>query len=54
LDDEELDSGDDVARYDRLPDDEDDAQEEHQLSVMDAALDRHGIPEPSDNEVRWT
>lgn len=53
LDDEDLDSGDDEGRRDRL-EDEDESQrheEEQQLSVMEAAFDRHGIPEPSDKEV---
>lgn len=59
LDDEELDSGDDEGREDRLPDDEDalaldDGQQaQEELTFMDVEFGRHPIPEPSDGEV-WT
>lgn len=57
LDDEELDSGDDEGRNDRLGRDEDmavdDQQvEEEELTFMDASLPRQAAPEPSDGEVR--
>ena len=52
MDDEELDSGDDEGRTDRLPH-SDDQREEHleTQQVMDIELERHPIPEPSDGEV---
>ena len=55
LDDEELDSGDDEGRQDRVPeyDDlgEDGEQEVAEDIVLDMELGRHPIPEPSDGEV---
>lgn len=59
LDDEELDSGDDVGRHDRLEDDgmdsygNEDAEqgEMRSLNVADVRLARHPIPSPSDGEV---
>ena len=55
LDDEELDSGDDEGRDDRMEEDDapemDAAIEEEQFNYMDAELIRHAVPCPSDNEV---
>ena len=56
LDDEELDSGDDENRRDRLQDDEGYAQDEedmeaHSQNVVDIRVARHPIPNPSDGEV---
>ncbi|KAI4198932.1 MAG: hypothetical protein LQ346_002661 [Caloplaca aetnensis] len=59
LDDEELDSGDDVGRHDRLEDDgmdsygNEDAEqgEMRSLNVADVRLARHPIPSPSDGEL---
>lgn len=59
LDDEELDSGDDEGRLDRIEDDgvdgygdgEEEQGEVHSLNVADVRLARHPIPCPSDGEV---
>lgn len=55
LDDEELDSGDDENREDRMEEDGaaemDEVMEEEQFNYMDAELIRHAVPCPSDNEV---
>ncbi|KAF2786154.1 hypothetical protein K505DRAFT_318902 [Melanomma pulvis-pyrius CBS 109.77] len=54
LDDEELDSGDDDGRADRVLDTQQDAgeEQEHQtFNFMDADIARHCIPEPSDGEL---
>lgn len=53
LDDEELDSGDDEGRYDRIRDQED-GQDEGSLRearVLEATLWRHPLPKPADGEV---
>ena len=64
LDDEELDSGDDEDRNDRVEEDGIDGYEdqertmvESQTNVLDLSLGRHGIPQGSDGEVSthpWT
>jgi len=53
LDDEDLDSGDDEGRSDRVQDTQNDGEEqEHQtFNFMDADIARHAIPEPSDGEL---
>ena len=55
LDDEELDSGDDEGRDDRMEEDGnedmDKMVEEEEFNYMDAELIRHAVPCPSDNEV---
>ena len=55
LDDEELDSGDDEDRNDRLADEEDGAMdmggEGHSANIMDVKLGRHAVPDPGDGEV---
>lgn len=55
LNDEELDSGDDEDRNDRLMDDADgdvDMELEGQsANIMDIKLGRHAVPDPSDGEV---
>lgn len=53
LDDEDLDSGDDEGREDRLADEEDarEPEEEKEMAVMEAGLGRQPVPEPSDGEV---
>lgn len=55
LDDEELDSGDDEDRNDRLVDDADGdidmGLEGHSANIMDVKLGRHAVPDPSDGEV---
>lgn len=54
LDDEDLDSGDDDGRHDRLENGygEDEEQgEPHEENVADVRLPRHAIPRPSDGEV---
>ena len=55
LDDEELDSGDDEDRNDRLMDDADGdidmGIEGHSANIMDVKLGRHAVPDPSDGEV---
>ena len=54
LDDEELDSGDDEGRMDRVGIDEDadlEGRPEDEVRLMDAALGRHAIPNGSDGEV---
>jgi RNA polymerase-associated protein LEO1 len=54
LDDEELDSGDDEGRMDRVGVGEEadlDGRPEDEVRLMDAALGRHAIPYGSDGEV---
>jgi RNA polymerase-associated protein LEO1 len=53
LDDEELDSGDDENRADRVraPEAVEEESEQHTFAVMDADIARHAIPEPSDGEL---
>jgi RNA polymerase-associated protein LEO1 len=53
LDDEELDSGDDEGRADRVraPEAVEEEGEQHTFAVMDADISRHAIPEPSDGEL---
>ncbi|KAF2706877.1 hypothetical protein K504DRAFT_459303 [Pleomassaria siparia CBS 279.74] len=52
LDDEELDSGDDDGRLDRVADTQaDEEQEQQTFNFMDADIARHAIPEPSDGEL---
>lgn len=54
LDDEELDSGDDLGRDDRMMEDGDQDEVEapaHEFSYMETELSRHPIPEPSDGEL---
>lgn len=54
LDDAELDSGDDMDRTDRAPE-QDDAPtqqfEEQTINTMDMEITRQPLPEPSDGEV---
>lgn len=52
LDDEDLDSGDDVGREDRVKSAAAEEFEAMELQIAEAALPRHAVPEPSDNEVR--
>lgn len=57
MDDEDLDSGDDEGRGDRIQDEEDarGAEEEQvEQAIMEAALGRQPVPEPSDGEVSET
>ena len=56
LDDEELDSGDDLDRKDRAPEEEEtpDPQSEVAESAMSLQLPRFVAPQPDDNEVRIT
>ena len=58
LDDEELDSGDDVDRTDRFGDEAEEEEERQYVQqervTMDLELPRQPIPEPSDGEVRQT
>ncbi|KAI9738711.1 MAG: hypothetical protein M1834_008216 [Cirrosporium novae-zelandiae] len=54
LDDEDLDSGDDEGRNDRQPatqDEMDDDGEGRSVNVMDAQINRHAVPQPSDGEL---
>jgi RNA polymerase-associated protein LEO1 len=54
LDDEDLDSGDDEGRTDRVPEAQDTIEDEaleQTVSYMDADIARHPIPEPSDGEL---
>jgi hypothetical protein len=52
LEDEDLDSGDDEGRTDRVQrEDEHKDEQLENLEVMDAELERHAVPEPSDGEV---
>lgn len=53
LDDEELDSGDDEGRTDRLHETQDAVEEveEKMFNYLDADIARHAIPEPSDGEM---
>lgn len=52
LDDEELDSGDDLDRVDRAPEVEEPAPEGQTMNVIDVDLPRVPIPQGSDGEVR--
>lgn len=51
LDDEELDSGDDMGREDRVKSTAAEEFEAMELQIAEASLPRHAVPEPSDNEV---
>ncbi|KAF2866797.1 Leo1-like protein-domain-containing protein [Massariosphaeria phaeospora] len=53
LDDEDLDSGDDEGRADRVEAAEDDSVEQEQLTYnyQEAEIARHAVPEPSDGEL---
>lgn len=52
MDDEDLDSGDDEDRIDRIADEEDaQPEEEQEQAIMEAALGRQPVPEPSDGEA---
>jgi RNA polymerase-associated protein LEO1 len=58
LDDEDLDSGDDLDRKDRIAEEEDEAAgdsqeevEEETVQVIATEMGRHPVPEPSDGEV---
>jgi RNA polymerase-associated protein LEO1 len=51
LDDEELDSGDDLDRTDRLDDEPEEEYVTQEKVTMDLELPRQPIPEPSDGEV---
>lgn len=54
LDDAELDSGDDMDRNDRAPEQEDAPTqqfEEQTINTMDIEITRQPLPEPSDGEV---
>jgi RNA polymerase-associated protein LEO1 len=50
LDDEELDSGDDLGRKDRL-EDSDQEVEQRVINTVDISLGRHNLPHGSDGEV---
>lgn len=55
LDDQELDSGDDIDRADRAPEmlqTEEEETEAQERLVMDLEIARQPLPEPSDGEVR--
>jgi RNA polymerase-associated protein LEO1 len=52
LDDEDLDSGDDLDRTDRLADELEEEYVTQEKLTMDLELPRQPIPEPSDGEVR--
>ncbi|KAF2089089.1 hypothetical protein K490DRAFT_72718 [Saccharata proteae CBS 121410] len=57
LDDEDLDSGDDLGRNDRVVSaqaEEVEEQEQVELAVSDLSLARHAVPDPSDNELYLT
>ena len=52
LDDEDLDSGDDQERLDRVDDEDGDVgMEERAETVLDVKLGRHAVPRPSDGQV---
>ncbi|KAF2214899.1 hypothetical protein CERZMDRAFT_110453 [Cercospora zeae-maydis SCOH1-5] len=54
LDDEELDSGDDVGRHDRAQHQDEEEQqqfEEHEMLSLDLEVARQPVPEPSDGEM---
>ncbi|KAF4309724.1 Leo1-like protein [Botryosphaeria dothidea] len=51
LDDEELDSGDDMGREDRVRSAAAEDVEAMELQMAEASLPRHPVPEPSDNEL---
>ncbi|KAF9640102.1 Leo1-like protein [Lasiodiplodia theobromae] len=51
LDDEELDSGDDMGREDRVKSTAAEEFEAMELQIAEASLPRHAVPEPSDNEL---
>ncbi|KAH7046780.1 Leo1-like protein-domain-containing protein [Macrophomina phaseolina] len=51
LDDEELDSGDDMERHDRVRSAAAEDVEAMELQMAEASLPRHPVPEPSDNEL---
>src|SRR5262245_47920882 len=54
LDDEDLDSGDDEGRADRLQDGEEDAPRytQKEINIVECDLPRTAKPQPSDGEVR--
>jgi RNA polymerase-associated protein LEO1 len=51
LDDEELDSGDNEGREDRVQQEETQQYETHEVLSMDLEIARQPVPEPSDGEV---
>lgn len=52
MDDEELDSGDDMERRDRVADEPEEQQfDEQEKLVIDLEIPRQPAPEPSDGEV---
>lgn len=52
LDDDDLDSGDDEGRTDRVPQETiEEEADERTISCMDAEIARHPVPEPSDGEL---
>jgi RNA polymerase-associated protein LEO1 len=51
LDDEELDSGDDEGREDRVQQEDTQQYETHEVLSMDLEIARQPVPEPSDGEV---
>lgn len=52
LEDEELDSGDDEGRHDRMPSEQYD-QETQNVVIQESSMSRQHLPEPSDGEVRF-
>lgn len=54
LDDEELDSGDDVDRRDRIQSQPEQELEDTEQKLLDISIPRHPVPQPSDNEVGIT
>lgn len=51
MDDQELDSGDDEGRNDRIQSEQPGEEQERQLTYESGEIDRKPIPEPSDGEV---
>ncbi|KAK8252185.1 Leo1-like protein-domain-containing protein [Phyllosticta capitalensis] len=51
LDDEELDSGDDVDRRDRIQSQPEQELEDTEQKLLDISIPRHPVPQPSDNEL---
>lgn len=50
LEDEELDSGDDEGRHDRMPSEQYD-QETQNVVIQESSMSRQPLPEPTDGEV---
>ena len=51
LDDDELDSGDDMDRTDRIADEPEQEYRTEEKVTMDLEIPRQAVPEPSDGEV---